>query len=318
MGKMQEEKINTLDIIIPVFNEEEVIKFTISKMRKLKNENKNNLNIKYIFIDDGSSDNTSSILRTEAQNDNSMTVVILSRNFGHEMALMAGLDFANADYVGMIDGDLQDPPELLIKMYEKAKDGYDVVFGRRETRIGETIFKNFSAAVFYRLLNYLCEVNLPKDAGNFRVISKRVVSELRYFREKHRYTRGLIPWIGFSSYEIKYHRLPRFAGKTKYPLMKMISYAGNAIFSFSSKPLRIATRFGAFVVFLGIIFGTYIAFMKIFTDVVIAGFSIFLVTNIIFTGMQILFIGIVGEYIARIFEEVKDRPLYIIREVLNQ
>ena len=171
--------------------------------------------------------------------------------------------------------------------------------------------------LFYRLINYLCEVNLPSDAGNFRVISKRVLSELKLFREKHRYTRGLIPWIGFSSFEIKYNRQARFAGKTKYPLNKMIRYAGNAIFSFSSKPLRMATRFGTLIVFFGLIFGVYVVFMKIFTDIVIPGFAALMVANIIFGGLQILFIGLVGEYIARIFEEVKERPLYIVKEIIS-
>ena len=200
-----------------------------------------------------------------------MTVLMLSRNFGHEMALMAGLDFANADYIGMIDGDLQDPPELLIKMYLKAKEGYDVVYGRRESRFGENKFKKISAAIFYRLLNYLCDVDLPRDAGNFRVISRRVLLKLKLFREKHRYTRGLIPWIGFRSYSIKYNRQARVAGKTKYPLRAMIRYASNAIFSFSSKPLRIATRFGALIVLFGLIFGVYVIFLKLFTDIVVPG-----------------------------------------------
>lgn len=314
---MQEKKLDNLDVIIPVFNEEEVIRFTISRMKKLKDDNKNNLNINYIFVDDGSDDMTKFILREEAKLDDSMRVIVLSRNFGHEMALMAGLDFANSDYIGMIDGDLQDPPELLIDMYLKAKEGFDVVYGKREIRVGETRFKRFSALIFYRLINYLCEVNLPSDAGNFRVISKRVLTELKLFREKHRYTRGLIPWIGFSSFEIKYNRQPRFAGKTKYPLNKMIRYAANAIFSFSSKPLRIATRFGALIVLFGLIFGFYVVFMKIFTDIVIPGFTALMITNIVFGGLQILFIGLVGEYIARIFEEVKERPLYIVKEIIS-
>ena len=315
---MQDQCVDTLEILIPVFNEEEVLAFTISRLRKLKEENRDIVEINYIFIDDGSVDKTKLILREEAKIDHSMKVVVLSRNFGHEMALMAGLDVANSDYIGMIDGDLQDPPELLIDMYLKAKEGYDVVYGKREIRVGETRFKRFSAMIFYRLINYLCEVNLPSDAGNFRVISKRVLSELKLFREKHRYTRGLIPWIGFSSFEIKYNREARFAGKTKYPLNKMIRYAANAIFSFSSKPLRIATRFGALVVFFGLMFGFYIVFMKIFTDIVIPGFAALMVANIIFGGLQILFIGLVGEYIARIFEEVKERPLYIVKEIISK
>ncbi len=308
---------DTLEIVIPVFNEEEVLQFTISRVRKLKEESSNFLQVKYIFVDDGSSDKTSSILRDEVRNDDSMTVLMLSRNFGHEMALMAGLDFANADYVGMIDGDLQDPPELLIKMYLKAKEGYDVVYGRRESRFGETKFKKISAAIFYRLLNYLCDVDLPKDAGNFRVISRRVLLKLKLFREKYRYTRGLIPWIGFSSYSIKYNRQARVAGKTKYPLRAMIRYASNAIFSFSSKPLRIATRFGALIVLFGLIFGVYVIFLKLFTDIVVPGLAAILVTIIIFGGMQILVTGLVGEYIARVFEEVKKRPPYIVKEIIN-
>jgi len=188
-------------------------------------------------VDDGSVDSTLQILRDAANDDRSYKIISFSRNFGHQIAVTAGIDFCVSDYVAIIDADLQDPPELIIQMYEVAKKGYDVVYGKRKKRAGETIFKKFTAALFYRILSYFCEINIPVDTGDFRLMSRRSVDEFKKLKEKHRFVRGMVPWVGFKSFAFEYDRAERFAGETKYPLTKMIAFAANAIFSFSKNHL---------------------------------------------------------------------------------
>ena len=306
-----------LSIVIPVYNEEESILETVKRLQKLRDNFVKEVRVEIIFVDDGCSDNTLKYIRNFAEQDASIKVISLSRNFGHQIAITAGIDLAAGDYVAVIDGDLQDPPELIADMYHKALTGFDVVYGKRRSRTGETYFKKATASGFYRLLNYMCEIDIPTDTGDFRLMSRKVVDAFKKMRERHRFVRGMVPWLGFKSVALEYDRAERFAGETKYPLKKMVTFAINAILSFSSKPLTVAIRLGFFTIFAGLTGGVYMLYLKLFTNIPLPGLTAVLISIVLFSGVQILLIGIVGEYIARIFEESKGRPLYLIAETIN-
>jgi glycosyltransferase involved in cell wall biosynthesis len=310
---------NLLSIVVPVFNEEESIAQTLIRLFKLRADLSQEVEIELLLVDDGSRDSTLQILKQKAmQPGNScLKVISLSRNFGHQIAITAGIDLAEGDFVAVIDADLQDPPELIVDMYRMALTGFDVVYGKRRSRAGESVFKKFTAAVFYRLLNYMCELEIPTDTGDFRLMSRNVVDAFKLMRERHRFVRGMVPWLGFRSVAIEYDRAQRFAGVTKYPLKKMIAFATIAILSFSSKPLTLAIRMGLITICIGIIGGLYVLYQKIFTSMPIPGLTAILLSIVIFGGIQILLIGVVGTYIARIFEEVKGRPLYLVAELIR-
>lgn len=308
---------NLLSIVVPVFNEEESITETVTRLQKLRADLAQEINVELIFVDDGCEDKTLAHLRSFAEHNSNVKVISLSRNFGHQIAITAGIDLALGDYVAVIDGDLQDPPELIADMYRKVLTGFDVVYGKRRTRAGETIFKKITAAGFYRLLNYMCEIDMPTDTGDFRLMSRKVVDSFKQMRERHRFVRGMVPWLGYKSVPLEYDRAERFAGKTKYPLNKMLSFATNAILSFSSKPLTLAIRLGFLTICAGILGGIYMLYLKLFTNTPIPGLTAVLLSIVLFSGVQILLMGVVGEYIARIFEEIKGRPLYLVAETIN-
>lgn len=308
---------NLLSIVIPVFNEEESIAETARRLIALRDELSQEVDMELVFVDDGSRDCSLSLLRGIANNSSSVKVISFSRNFGHQIAITAGIDLAAGDYVAVIDADLQDPPELIADMYRKALTGFDVVYGKRRTRAGETIFKKATAAGFYRLLNYMCEIDIPTDTGDFRLMSRKVVDAFKQMRERHRFVRGMVPWLGYKSVPLEYDRAERFAGETKYPLSKMLSFATNAVLSFSSKPLTLAIRLGFLTICAGILGGIYMLYLKLFTNTPIPGLTAVLLSIVVFSGVQILLIGVVGEYIARIFEEIKGRPLYLVAETIN-
>lgn len=308
---------NLLSVVIPLFNEEESIIETVNRLQKMREDISKEVDVELIFVDDGCRDKTLNYLRDFAANDSNIKVISLSRNFGHQIAITAGIDLSSGDYVAIIDGDLQDPPELIITMYHTALSGFDVVYGKRRTRAGETIFKKITAAGFYRFLNYLCEIDIPTDTGDFRLMSRKAVDAFKQMRERHRFVRGMVPWLGYKSIPLEYDREERFAGETKYPLRHMLAFATNAVLSFSSKPLTMAVRLGAFTIFTGILGGLYMLYLKLFTSIPIPGLTAILLSIVLFGGMQILLIGLVGEYIARIFEEIKGRPLYLVTETIN-
>ncbi len=231
--------------------------------------------------------------------------------------MTAGLDHVDADYVVIIDGDLQDPPEVVTAMYARALEGFDVVYGRRNLRRGETAFKRATAYGFYRVIRRLCGVPIPEDTGDFRLISRKVLRALHAMRERHRFLRGMVPWAGFRAAEVRYDRDTRHAGETKYPLSKMIRFALDAIFSFSVAPLRAASLTGSAIVLLGGAGGAYVLYLKLFTVQVVPGITVILLTVILLGGVQIMMLGLIGEYIGRIFEESKRRPLYFVNEVRN-
>ena len=313
--KVHERKL--LSIVVPVFNEEESINETVKRLKLLQESLKREIEVELIFVDDGCNDKTLAYLRSFAIHTSNIKVISLSRNFGHQIAITAGIDLALGDYVAVIDGDLQDPPELIADMYRKALMGFDVVYGKRRTRAGETIFKKATAAGFYRLLNYMCEIEIPTDTGDFRLMSRKVVEAFKQMRERHRFVRGMIPWLGFKSAPLEYDRVERFSGETKYPFKKMVAFATNAILSFSSKPLTIAIRLGFLTIIFGLLGAAYMLYLKFFTNIPLPGLTAILVSIVLFSGVQILLIGVVGEYIARIFEEAKGRPLYLVAETIN-
>jgi glycosyltransferase involved in cell wall biosynthesis len=306
-----------LSIIVPVFNEEESIAETVSRLFQLRATLANEVDVELVFVDDGSRDCSLSILRNIADTTSCVKVISFSRNFGHQIAITAGIDMALGDYVAVIDADLQDPPELIADMYRLALSGFDVVYGKRRSRDGETIFKKVTAAVFYRFLNYMCEMDIPSDTGDFRLMSRKVVEAFKQLRERHRFVRGMVPWLGFRATPLEYDREKRFAGETKYPFRKMVAFATNAILSFSSKPLTMAIHLGFLAIFAGITGGAYMLYLKFFTSIPIPGLTAILLTIVFFSGVQILLVGVIGEYIARIFEEAKGRPLYIVTETIN-
>lgn len=293
--------MKTLDIIVPVFNEESCINETIKRLENVRENLNSELDVNFVFVNDGSKDETANIITTYGQNNKYVKLINFSRNFGHQIAVTAGLDNTNADYVAIIDADLQDPPELIIDMYNKTKEGYDIVYGKRLKRENETAFKKFTAFAFYRVLNYMCDIDIPKDTGDFRLITKPVVDTLKNMPEHHRFIRGMVPWTGFKSTPIMFNRDERFAGETKYQLSKMLKLASNAIFSFSTKPLKVFYVIGILLLFLAIlnISNVYLT-------------SLFLVG-----ALQLLGMGLLGEYLGRIFDDVKDRPLYVVKNKIN-
>lgn len=302
----------SLDIIVPVYNEEECLEQTISRLTGVRESLYNELDVNFIFVDDGSKDKSFSILEEYASKNPFIKAISFSRNFGHQFAVSAGLDFSKGDYVAIIDADLQDPPELIKDMYEKAKEGYQVVYGKRLKRKKETIFKKFTAFAFYRVFDSLCQIKVPTDTGDFRLITREVADALKNMPEKHRFIRAMVPWVGFKSTPLYYNRDERFAGVTKYPLTKMLKLASDGILSFSTKPIK----------FIHILAGILMAVAAVLIVIGLFWYNAFLLCLltglILFVGaLQLFAIGIVGEYVGRIFEEVKNRPIYIVQKKLN-
>lgn len=313
---MLQPEAKTLDILIPTYNEEDCIGELIIRLEKVRNALRP-LEVNCIFINDGSFDKTPEKLEECAARHSWVKVIDLSRNFGHQMAIMAGLDYSHADIVAVMDADLQDPPELFAEMLERLKDGNDIVYGKRMQRQGENFFKLWTAKLFYRLIRLLCRVDIPENTGDFRVMNKKVVQALKNIRETHRFNRGLVPWVGFKSEAFYYDRKERYAGETKYPFLKMTRFALDALFSFSSFPLQVATYVGLFLLSLGIFGLGYVLYLKLFQGEIAPGLTTILISVITLSGVQILILGVIGAYIGRIFEEVKRRPLYIIRKTRN-
>lgn len=300
-------------VIVPLYNEEEVISESYKRLTNIMNFSGGDYEL--IFINDGSKDNSLNNLLKASAGDKKVKVIDFSRNFGHQNAISAGMDFAKGDAVIVIDADLQDPPEVILEMIKKWKQGFHVVYGKRTKRKGETFFKKITAKIFYRLLNKLTDIQIPADVGDFRLIDKKVCDEMKKISEKSRYIRGLIAWLGFKQTEVFYIREKRFAGKTKYPLRKMLAFASNGIISFSYKPLKLATFLGGFVSFGGFIYLFYVFYLKFFTSKTIQGWSSLIIVNLIFFGIILFIMGIMGEYIGRIYEETKNRPIYIVKDL---
>ena len=304
-----------LSIVIPCYNEEEVIKTTHARLNCVLE--KITADFELIYVDDGSRDRTAQLLCQLQKSDSRVRVILLSRNFGHQMATTAGIEYSIGDGVVLIDADLQDPPELIQDMVEKWSQGYDVVYGVRSERIGESAFKLWTAKAFYRLINYLSDVTIPLDTGDFRLMDRRVVKALSAMPERDRFLRGMVSWVGFRQIPLPYQRDKRLAGVSKYPFWKMVRFASDGILSFSLVPLRLAIWFGfcaLALAFLGII---YALVVRLFTSNWQPGWALLFIGILSMGGVQLIFLGVIGEYIGRIYREEKRRPLYIVREHLG-
>jgi dolichol-phosphate mannosyltransferase len=304
-----------ISVVVPMYYEEMVAKECYKQLTDTL-EGKE-FDYELIFVNDGSKDKTEDILLGLAKYDKRVRVINFSRNFGHQTAVTAGIFNAKGDAVVIIDADLQDPPRLILDMINLWKKGYDVVYGKRKKRNGETFFKLLTAKYFYRFLNYMSDIDIPKDTGDFRLIDKKVAQVFKNMPEKNRFVRGMMSWIGFSQTFIEYERDERFAGETKYPLKKMIKFATDGIVSFSTKPLKIVSFLGLLSIVLSIVIFLYSIISKIFIHETIVGWASIVDIIAFFGGLQLISLGIVGEYVARIYEESKNRPLYIIKSTKN-
>ncbi|MDP4179593.1 MAG: glycosyltransferase family 2 protein [Bacillota bacterium] len=302
-------------VVVPVYNEEQVVLESYKRLKKVMDSVNESYEI--IFVNDGSRDKTAFIVNEICEKDKNIKFLDFSRNFGHQLAITAGMDYTEGEAIIVIDADLQDPPEVIPKMIEKWKEGYEVVYGKRAERKGDTFFKKFTAAVFYRLLRKMTDVDIPVDTGDFRLIDRKVCIALANANERSRYIRGLISWLGFKQIGVEFSRDKRFAGETKYPLKKMIKFAFDAITSFSYKPLKIATYAGTIISITGFIYLLVIIFQAIFTKNTQPGWASLMAITIVFNGIVLLILGIIGEYIGRIYDEAKGRPLYIVRQTKN-
>lgn len=259
-------------VIVPMFNEEEVIQHTYERLKKVMDECGDSYEL--VFVNDGSRDRTAEIMRAISSRDEHVKLIDFSRNFGHQVAITAGMDYAEGQAVVVIDADLQDPPEVILQMIAKWKEGYEVVYAKRLKRHGETFFKKVTAKIFYRLLSSMTSVEIPTDTGDFRLIDRKVCDVLRGLKEKNRYVRGLVSWVGFRQTMVEYVREERFAGETKYPLKKMIRFALDGITSFSHKPLKIASYIGFFLSFSSFIYLFLVLFQRVFTSWTVPGWGI--------------------------------------------
>jgi len=302
-----------LSVVVPCMNEREVVQETYRRLVAACERCVGD-DFELVFVNDGSTDDTWGILRALTASDKRMVVVNLARNFGHQLALSAGLGICRGDRVLMIDADLQDPPELLSDMMALMDQGADVVYGQRAERKGEGWFKRASASAFYRLLARLAHVGIPRDTGDFRLIKRAVLEAFLAMPEQHRFVRGMVAWLGFRQVAIRYVREPRFAGTTKYPLKKMIQFAVDAITGFSILPLRFSVYLSAISLGLAVLVSFYVIYSWLFLDIV-AGWTSILLTVLIFFSVLLLSLGIIGEYVGRIYIQVKGRPLYLISEV---
>ena len=299
-----------VSLIIPVFNEEDSVKLFVETTRKVLEEA--HLNFEMVFINDGSHDRTLERLLEQAESDTRLRVINLSRNFGKDSALSAGIDRAVGDVLVPIDVDMQDPPELIPLFLEHWKQGYDIVYGARASRKNDTFTKRASAAWFYRLFNRLSPLKIPDDAGDFRLIDRRVADVLKQIPERNRFMKGLFSWVGFSSIGIPYERPIRSEGQTKWNHWKLWNYALDGLISFSTLPLRVWTYIGASIALLSFVYGSFIVIRTLLLGVDLPGYASLLTTILFLGGIQLLSIGVLGEYLGRLFIEAKGRPLYVV------
>ncbi|MFA5620174.1 MAG: glycosyltransferase family 2 protein [Weeksellaceae bacterium] len=301
-----------LSIIIPIYNEEQILPELHDRLTKAAREVTEDYEL--IFVNDGSRDASLLGLMQIAEKDAKSFYIHFSRNFGHQIAVTAGIDYCSGDAVVIIDGDLQDPPELIPELYKKHKEGFEVVYARRESREGETFFKKFSAKMFYRTLRRLTSVDIPLDTGDFRLIDHKIVECLRQMPEQNKFLRGQIAWMGFNQTAVYFKRDKRKHGKSGYPLSKMLKFAMDGVTAFSDKPLGFVTRAGFIISGLSFLLILYAIFAHFALNQTITGWTSLIVSSMFIGGVQLISIGIIGEYIGRINKNVLDRPLYIIQD----
>jgi polyisoprenyl-phosphate glycosyltransferase len=301
-----------VSLVIPIYNEEEVLPRLDERLQELLA--KIDTTTEVVFVDDGSKDKSLELLRALVDREPRYRAVSFARNFGHQRAITCGMDSARGKAIVVMDADLQDPPEVILQMIAKWREGYDVVYGKRRSRQGESWFKLFTAKIFYRLFAAMIPIEVPLDAGDFRLMSRRVVVAMRELSETHRFVRGLVSWVGFKQTAVEYDRAARFAGETKYPLKKMLAFAFDGIMSFSVLPLRLTTYLGALVGAASVLYGVSALFSHFVLHNTVPGWTTTVVLVSVLFSVQLLVTGVLGEYVGRIYEQVKQRPLYIVGE----
>lgn len=307
-----------VSVIVPMYYEEEVAEECYKRLKKVLEGLSEKYLYEIIFINDGSKDKTLNILENIAQDNKNVKVISFSRNFGHQCAVTAGLKYITGDAIVIIDADLQDPPELIPEMLKLWEDGNEVIYGKRKSREGESKFKLLTASMFYKTLNALSDVEIPKDTGDFRLVDRKVVDVINALPEHNKFLRGLFSWVGFKQIPFEYERKERVAGKTKYPLSKMLKLAQDGIFSFSTKPLRIVGTMGIISILISIIILIYSILSYIFNwNDLASGWTSMMVTMTFLGGMILISLWMIGEYVGRIYDETKRRPEYIIERTFN-
>jgi glycosyltransferase involved in cell wall biosynthesis len=313
---MTEKRSPVLSVVVPLFNEEQVICAMDTRLRAVLDANQ--IDYEIILVNDGSTDRTDDLARAICRDHHNVRLMSFSRNFGHQIAVTAGLDNSAGKAVVIIDADLQDPPEVIVAMMEKWRQGCEVVYGVRLKRRGESLFKVVTAAAFYRLMRKLTGVDIPVDTGDFRLMDRKVVDQLLTMRERNRFVRGMVSWVGFRQEKVEYVRDQRLAGETKYPLRKMLRFAVDGVLSFSDVPLKVSSVFGflcAVLSFLLIIYGLVVKLL--YPQFAIPGWASLFSVVLFLGGVQLVCIGILGEYLGRVYDELKGRPLYVVKDRTN-
>jgi glycosyltransferase involved in cell wall biosynthesis len=309
------ERAPALSLVLPIYNEEAVIPALHARLQEFLP--RLGLEAEVLFVDDGSKDHSLELLRALAAREPRYRVVSFARNFGHQAAITAGLDHARGEAIVVMDADLQDPPEVVLEMVARWREGFDVVYGRRRSRAGETRLKLFTAKWFYRIFAAMIPIEVPLDTGDFRLMSRRIVDVLRNLRETHRFVRGLVAWLGFRQTAVLYDRPARLAGETKFPLGKMIRFAIDGITSFSILPLRFATWLGILISILSVGVAVWAVLTRYVFQASVPGWTTVVVLVSLLAAVQLIMVGILGEYVGRIYEQVKQRPLYVVSEQVN-
>ncbi|WP_440225574.1 glycosyltransferase family 2 protein [Dokdonella sp. MW10] len=304
--------MQSLTVVVPAYNESEGLREFHARLAAVFDQL--DLACSVLYVDDGSRDDTYAVMCSLRDADTRVATLRLSRNFGKELALTAGLDHADADAVVVIDADLQDPPELIPTFVAHWREGFDVVYGTRESRAGETRFKKFTASTFYRVMGRLSQTPVPRDTGDFRLLSRRALDALKTVRERQRFMKGLFAWVGYRQKAVVYPRDPRFAGETKWNYWKLWNFAIDGITSFSGAPLKIATYLGVGVAMLAFVFGIWIAIKALLLGDPVQGYPTIMVTILFLGGVQLIALGVIGEYLGRLYVEAKQRPLYLVDE----
>jgi dolichol-phosphate mannosyltransferase len=310
--------IKLISIVVPCFNEQEVFVETNRRLNAVMSQlSVEQYDYEIIYVNDGSTDQTLSLIKQALTEDKHLKCLSFSRNFGHQIAITAGLDACKGAAAVVIDADLQDPPAVILQMINQWEQGFDVVFGKRKDREGESSFKLLTAKYFYKLINRLSDVDIPRDTGDFRLMDRNALDHFLQMRESYRFVRGMVAWIGFNQTFVEYDRESRFAGETKYPLKKMLRLASDAILSFSNTPLKIATFVGfitSIAAFIGIIYSLYV---RLFTKSWVDGWAFLMIAILLIGGIILIVLGVIGEYVGRIYGEIKQRPLYIVKDKLG-
>ncbi len=304
-----------ISIIIPAYNEEESLPFLIKKLEEIMNlEELKKYEFEILFVNDGSRDNTLNLIKKYREEDPRVSYVDFSRNFGQEVAMAAGIDYATGDCAIFMDADLQDPPELIPQMVKFWEEGYDDIYARRKSRTGESFLKKFTSKMYYKVLQKMTRVEVQVDTGNYRLIDRRCINALKKMKESERCLKSMFSWIGYNKKEILFDRPPRIAGKTKWNYIKLMDLAINGITSFTTSPLRLATFFAIPTFVTLAIYFLYVIIKCIYTSTMVQAFQAIILLILFFSGIQIMLFGIVGEYLGRIFNETKNRPLYFVNE----